>query len=115
MALYVEPTYTIRLYMAGDIEGAKQLLRKECYPPNEGICVTIEPTTYIYAGGEESGFVVGFVNYPRFPIEPDRLLHRAKHIAEMLIANLYQWSALLVTPSETLWITNRPENTKETK
>lgn len=47
-------TYTARIYMAGDIEQAKVFMRKECYPPNEGLCVTIEPTTFIYTGGEES-------------------------------------------------------------
>lgn len=38
-------TFIVRLYMGGNIEQAKQVLRRECYPPNEGLCVTIEPTT----------------------------------------------------------------------
>lgn len=102
------PTYTVRLYMAGDIEQAKRLLRAECYPPNDGLCVTIEPTTFIYTGGEESGFVVGFVNYPRFPSEPEKLLARARGIAERLIPALCQWSALLVASDVTEWINRRP-------
>jgi hypothetical protein len=62
------PTYAVRLYIAGDVETAKRWLRHECW--REGLCVTIEPTTFIYTGGEEDGFVVGFVNYPRFPTDP---------------------------------------------
>ena len=105
-------TYTVRLYMAGDINNAKQLLRAECYPPNDGLCVTIEPTTFIYTGGEEAGFVVGFVNYPRFPKNPEAVYERAKAIAERLIPALSQWSALLVATDKTEWLNCRPEEQK---
>lgn len=60
-----EKTYWVRLYLSGPIESAKQLLRKEC--GQKGLCVTVEPTSYIYTGGEESGYVVGLIQYPRFP------------------------------------------------
>ena len=109
MTVHTEPTYTVRLFMAGDIEHAKRLLRAECYPPNEGLCVTVEPTTFIYTGGEEAGFVVGFVNYPRFPSEPGRLFARAQEVAGRLIPALCQWSALLVAPDKTAWLNARPE------
>ena len=102
-------TYTVRLYMAGDIEQAKQVLREECYRPNLGLCVTIEPTLFIYTGGQEDGFVVGFINYPRFPSTPKQLYDRALVIANRLISRLCQWSAMLVTPEKTVWITCRPE------
>jgi hypothetical protein len=102
-------TFTVRLYMAGDIGHAKRLLREECYPPNKGLCVTVEPTTFIYTGGEEEGFVVGFVNYPRFPSQPADLWARAHSIAEKLIPAMYKWSALLVAPDKTEWLTCRPE------
>lgn len=103
------PTYTVRLYMAGDIEQAKAALRRECYPPNAGLCVTVEPTTFVYTGGEEAGFVVGFVNYPRFPSEPAALWRRAAGIAEWLAPDLCQWSALLVAPDRTAWLNLRPK------
>lgn len=103
------PTYTVRLYMAGDIERAKCLLRAECYPPNEGLCVTVEPTTFIYTGGQETGFVVGFVNYPRFPKPAAELFARARQIAERLIPALCQWSALLAASDRTVWLNARPD------
>lgn len=109
MQTKTEPTYFVRLYMAGDIQRAKELLRAECYPPNDGLCVTVEPTTFIYTGGEESGIVAGFVNYPRFPTDPDQLFARAHHIAERLIVGLCQWSALLVAPDKTAWVNCRPD------
>ncbi len=106
------PTYTVRLYMGGDIAQAKAILRRECYSPNEGLCVTVEPTTFVYTGGEEAGFVVGFVNYPRFPTTPKELLARAEDIAHSLIIGLCQWSALVVAPDKTVWISHRPEDRK---
>jgi ferredoxin len=57
MNVKTEETYTVRLYLSGPVEVAKQVLREECM--REGLCVTIEPTTYIYTGGEEAGYVVG--------------------------------------------------------
>lgn len=109
MKVQTEPTFTVRLYMAGSIEQAKQVLRREVFPPNDGLCVTVEPTTFIYTGGEEAGFVVGFVNYPRFPTTPEALTERAKTVAVRLLVELCQWSALLVTPTETIWLNGRPE------
>lgn len=110
MKVLTEPTFTARIYMAGDIEAAKRFMRRECYPPNEGLCVTIEPTTFIYSGGEEPGFVVGFANNPRFTTTPAERLDRAKSIAERMLEELCQWSAMLVTPSETTWMSLRPES-----
>lgn len=109
MSIETVATYTVRIYMAGDIDEAKRLLRRECYPPNEGLCVTVEPCTFLYTGGEEQGFVVGLVNYPRFPKTPAALWERAEKIALHLIPALCQWSALLVAPDKTAWINLRPE------
>lgn len=103
-----KPTYTVRLYMAGDIGDAKRLLRAECYPPNEGLCVTVEACDFIYTGGEECGFVVGFLNYPRFPTSPEKLWERATGVAERLVGGLCQWSALLVASDKTAWLNTRP-------
>lgn len=101
------PTYTARIYMSGPIEAAKQVIREECF--RVGLCVTIEPTTYIYTGGEEPGFVVGLLNYPRFPTTPEALGTRARDLMLKLLDATYQHSALLVTQSETTWVSKRGE------
>jgi hypothetical protein len=105
MKIVTAETYTVRLYLSGPIESAKTLLRRECM--REGLCVTVEPTLYIYTGGEETGYVVGLLNYPRFPSEPEALKARAKLIAEMLVEETYQHSALIVAPDESIWVTKR--------
>lgn len=98
-------TYVIRIYISGPIESAKALLREECM--REGLCVTIEPTLFIYTGGEETGYVVGLLNYPRFPSGESELMARAVAIAEMLVEMTHQHSALIVTPNESMWLTKR--------
>lgn len=92
--------------MAGPIETAKQVIRDVCY--YEGLCVTVDPTTFIYTGGEETGVAIGFVNYPRFPSKPEELLQRARAMAEKLIPAMNQKSALLVAPDKTEWILVEP-------
>jgi hypothetical protein len=100
------PSFTITLHLAGPIEVAKQWLRGECL--REGLCVTIEPELFIYTGGEEAGYRVGLLNYPRFPSEPKSLLtKRAEEILLGLIEATHQHSGLLVSPTETKWFTRR--------
>ena len=105
MNIKQRPTFWAKIYMAGDIDQAKHLLRAECM--RNGLCVTVEPATYIYTGGEESGFVVGLVDYPRFPSSKNKISARAEHIAQLLINGLFQSSALVQTPTTAKWFTNR--------
>lgn len=107
MRIETVPTYWVKLYLSGPIEQAKQILRRECLA--QGLCVTVEPTIFIYTGGEESGYVVGLVNYPRFPSDPANIRDRAMQLASMLLAETYQHSALVMDPISTEWLTIRKE------
>jgi hypothetical protein len=97
------PTYWVRIVSSGPIEIAKHILREECL--REGLCVTVVPTHFIYTGGEEVGFEVGLINYPRFPSTPDAIRARAMHIADLLLVGGSQHSILVMTPDETLRLT----------
>ncbi len=99
------PTVSVAVYMAGDIDTAKRWLRREVY--QRGLCVTIRPETFLYTGGEESGFSIGFVNYPRFPSSPGDTESRAIAIAEALVVECCQRTALVVG-RVTTWITTEP-------
>lgn len=103
-----EPTYTVRLFIAGDFNAAKSSMRRECM--REGLCVTITPTTFVYTGGSEEGVEIGFVNYPRFPTTPHELLERAEYVARVLLNELCQESALLVANDVTIWLSRREED-----
>lgn len=99
-------TFTVRIYLSGPIETAKQIIRADCF--DAGLCVTIQPTLFIYTGGEELGYVVGLLNYPRFPTTQEALLHRARVLANKLLDATFQHSALIVSPFATEWHTKRP-------
>jgi len=98
----------VKIYMSGPIEVAANVLRKVCM--EQGLCVTLEPTRYIYTGGEEAGFVVGLINYPRYPVEPSELLPLALSIAWNIIDATHQWSFTLMTPTVTEYYSHRPED-----
>lgn len=99
------PTFWATIFMSGPIEQAKQICRQYCL--DVGLCVTIEPTLYIYTGGEESGFRVGLINYPRFPASPALLQSHAEELAEKLRDALCQHSYTIMTPKATVWNTSR--------
>lgn len=103
-----QPSFSVTVYVAGDYQTARESLRRECF--ERGMCVTVTPTTFVYTAGAEDGVAVGFVNYPRFPSGADEIVARALEIAQNLMADLCQWSALVVTPVETIWLNNRPQN-----
>jgi len=99
------PTFTAQIYVAGDINQAKQICRKYCM--DVGLCVTVEPVDYIYTGGAEAGVRVGLINYPRFPAEPCDIRARAIDLARTLRVGLSQHSFSIVTPVETMWESTR--------
>lgn len=100
----------IHVYMAGDIVTAKRWLRKHAY--RQGTCVTVTPTDFVYTGGEEAGFIVGLVNYPRFPKSLSVLTEQAREIARALVVECCQRTALVVGPQETEWIVIEPPGAK---
>lgn len=95
-----------RIYIAGDLEQAKQVCREWC--TEVGGCVTVGPTSYIYTGGEEAGVVVGFIDYPRFPKPPEEIEAQAEQLAQQLMLRLCQHSYTIVTPSGSTWYSRRP-------
>jgi hypothetical protein len=107
MKTETESTYWAKIYISGPIEEGKQIIRRDCL--REGLCVTIEPTLFIYKGGEEFGYVVGLINYPRFPALPEAIWNRAVDLAVKLLEETYQESVLVMAPDKTQWFTKREQ------
>lgn len=103
------PSFNVDIHMAGDIHAAGLLIQR--YALDCGMCVTLTPQSFIYTGGREEGFKVGFINYPRFPKEPGDIVARAHDLARVLRVQLGQQSYSIVTPTETTWVSHRPEDT----
>jgi len=97
----------VKIYVSGPIEEAKQIIRQDCL--REGLCVTIESTLFIYKGGEEYGYIVGLINYPRFPATPESIWGRAIDLAMKLLEGTYQESILIMSPDKTQWFTKREQ------
>lgn len=98
-------TRRFEIFMAGDLVQAKQVCREYCF--EVGLCVTVEPVDYIYTGGEESGFRIGLINYPRFPSSHVDLEAKATELAARLLAGLCQHSYSIVGPARTIWFSRR--------
>ena len=56
-----------------------------------GQCVTISPTYFVYVHGEEPGLVIGFINYPRHPLNEAEIKNRALNLAERLMKKFKQY------------------------
>jgi hypothetical protein len=93
-------TFEVSVYMAGDIEHAKQVIRRYCN--SRPCCVTVTPTAYIYRGGEEAGFVVTFRNYPRHTSEGCTLEDQGRDLGLLLRGELGQDSFMVVSPRGTM-------------
>lgn len=95
----------MRIYMAGAVVEAEQVCREFCY--EVGFCVTVTPTLYVYKGGEEAGFIVGCINYPRFPAHPAEIEGKAWALGHRLMLRLCQSSFTVETPAKTEWFSRR--------
>lgn len=93
------------IFIAGDEAKAKDICLEYC--TEQGLCVTVEPTTYVYTGGQEEGVRVGIRDYPRFPSIDDQLHIHAFLLAHRLIKGLYQGSCMIVEKTRTFWLTRR--------
>lgn len=99
------PSYPVSIFMAGDIAAATDYARLYC--DDHGLCVTVAPATYVYTGGQEAGFIVGLINYPRFPSSLDGLWETAERLAAYLRERLYQDSYTIQAPDKTVWFSHR--------
>ena len=71
------------------------------YIKEVGDCVTVTPTHFRYVDGEEPGVIIGWINYPRFPREPEEIKERAFNLAKHLMMMLNQERMSITTPDET--------------
>jgi hypothetical protein len=99
-------SYTADIFIAGSVADALRVCRQQCF--DVGLCVTVAAVEYVYTGGAELGVRVGLVNYPRFPSEPTAIFDKAIALAELLIVELSQGSALVQATDRTVWLTRRP-------
>lgn len=74
------------------------------YVDEIGLCVTVTQTEFIYTGGSEPGASIGFINYPRFPDNPECILQKTLELAGLLLNTLNQQKISIVCPDKTYMI-----------
>lgn len=101
------PSYSVRIYMAGDAALARVVCKDYC--DAVGYCVTVTETDYIYRDGPDAdaGIVVGLINYPRFEALPASIWHHATTLAAQLCFALKQQSYTIEAPDKTVWFSHR--------
>ena len=99
-----QPAHSVSIYLAGDLAMVKHYCLEFC---RRGLCVTVTPVDFIYAGGAEAGVRIGLVNYPRFPALPHVIDETAEDLARFLIERMHQDTALIDAPDRTIWLTRR--------
>jgi|TARA_R110000851_G_scaffold230898_10_gene383784 hypothetical protein len=97
-------TYWAKIYISGQIVHIENAVREYCL---SGLCVTVTPTNYIYAQGEESGAEIGLINYPRFPATNAEIDLKAQNLAELLMERCHQGSYTIMTPTKTTFYSRR--------
>jgi hypothetical protein len=99
------PSFPVSIFIAGSASRADDACRRYCF--EHGLCVTVAPCDYVYTGGAEAGVVVGLINYPRFPKEPEALIAQADDLAVYLMDELCQGSCTVQSPRGTVWMSRR--------
>jgi len=101
-------SYPISIFIAGRAADIEDQCRTYC--DEIGFCVTCTPTNFIYRNGEEEGYIVGLINYPRFPLTPDELWQHAETLAERLRIEADQDSYTIQAPDRTVFFSHREED-----
>lgn len=69
---------------------------------NVGLCVTVTETSFLFSYGAEVGYLIGFINYPRFPKTPTQIDNLAILLGEKLKAHLDQTRYSIIYPDRTV-------------
>lgn len=87
------------------IEYVKEIINE--YIKEVKDCVTVTPTHFYYVDGDEPGVIVGWINYPRFPRDPEEIKARAFNLGNRLMTMLNQERISITTPDETYMLENK--------
>lgn len=80
-------------------EEVSKVIRGWCNEKKQ--CVTVTPTKFIYVDGHEPGTIIGFINYPRFPMAKSEILNRALELGEILRKKFNQYRVSVTTDDTT--------------
>jgi len=107
-------TFTATIYVGSYVNETKETIKRsvvedtlKAYCDSVGFCVTLTDTQFIYTEGSEPGYIVGLINYPRFPKAKKDVLENAFTIAFMLKTVCKQQRVTFVTDSKTYMLSDK--------
>ncbi len=100
--------YKVEIFIGGDYKKAAYLCGLFC--TSIGLCVTIEPTIYVYRGGACDGVRIGIINYARFPKPSSEIWFLACDLASLLKQYLDQGSYTVQDHEDSLFVSTRDED-----
>lgn len=111
------PRYDVQIYI-GSQSGYTELLHSKAkiehlcqsFCDTNKVAVTITETKFIYPGGDEPGYIIGLINYPRFPSTEDEVLKSAEDLAYWLMERLDQFRCSIFTPDTIYLLENKNVN-----
>jgi hypothetical protein len=81
---------------------AQEILQKYC---NEiSYCVTLKQIEFIYKNGNEIGFEIGLINYPRFPATSEEITQKSLDLAKIFRKEFNQYKVSVVCSDKTYMI-----------
>jgi hypothetical protein len=102
-------SFPIQLFVTGDPIEIEQACQDYC--DSIGLCVTVTKTNYIFKGGNEEGFIIGLINYPRFPKTMLDLFLIAEDLGKHLIETCNPEGSFTLQDNEkTFFYSNRPND-----
>lgn len=85
------------------------------YTDKLGWCITVTPTYFVYKNGDEEGFSIGIINYPRFPLSQKELKKRTFELANILLKHFRQYRISIVFKDKTIILSEKKKIIKKIK
>lgn len=101
-------SYPVSIFIGGRASDIEDQCRTYC--DEVGLCVTCTPTTFVYTYGETEGYIVGLINYPRFPSNPEAIWAHAEALAARLCIEANQQSYTIQAPDKTVFYSHREQD-----
>lgn len=100
--------YKVEIFIGGDYQKALDVCQSYCDAVK--LCVTVDPTMYVYTGGRCAGIRVGLINYARFPSTSMEVWIKALNLARLLKKELDQGSFTLLDLENSYFESDREED-----
>lgn len=95
----------VQVYIGGSYAAAVEACRE--FVNLTPLCVSVQPTDFVFTHGMESGVCVTLVNYPRFPTNKRSLNGLGRRLGLYLMKRLHQGSFLMHDGVRATWFDRR--------